>query len=324
MNWILQTQGLINHYNAELHVGNQPVRVLQHMNTYMFTNTHVDFFKELTKAIEEHGFSKTIHINYGDTMIEHSPYIRNADKSIHLDETFISFLWCVCHTVYTLYIQEIDYPRCNKLRGFEYYKVEQDKIDKANDLIAYAKSLIVDFTEWNKDELPNPEKYLAQNRDFIEQPNCFFTEAMKFILCHEYTHAIKHVDQINSGEIETSHYIEFEEEADFDAIELMKKGIYPSKMNELAIQIGITLGILSMFYFKATTTSTKHPNTEDRLVSALKQLELEDHSPCWGIALIGLNLWIEQFNLSYEWDKSLSDKDGFYSLIEQIKESTSA
>jgi hypothetical protein len=324
MNWILQTEGIIDHYNQDIHNGNQPIRVLEHMNTYMFANTHSNFVEELTKAIEENGFAKNIDINLGDTKINRTPYLKCDDKSIHLDETFISYLWCVCHTAYTLYIQKIDYPRCNEQRAEEYYKIEQEKIDKANELFGYAKSLIVDFEEWDKENLPNPERYEAKDRDFIEQPNCFFTEAMKFILCHEYTHAIKHADKINKGTYEASHFIEFEREADSNSIELMKKGIFPTKINELAIQIGIVLGILSMFYFRATTNSEKHPNNEDRLVDALEQMELNNDSPCWGIALIGLNLWIEQFDLPYEWNNETDDKSAFYELIEQMKKNTNA
>ena len=322
MNWVLQTDGIIDHYNKDIHKGNQPIRVLEHMNLYMFTNTHPNFMEELTKAIDENGFEKNIYINLHDSKINKTLYLKCDDKSIHLDETFISYLWCICHTVYTLYIQEIDYPRCNEQLGKEHYKVEQEKIDKAKELFSYAKSLVVDFEEWNKDKLPNPERYDAKDRNFIEQPNCFFTEAMKFILCHEYTHAIKHVDKINKGTYETSNFIEFEKEADFNSIELMKKGIFTTKINELAIQIGIVLGILSMFYFNASTNSDKHPNNEDRLANALEQLELSDDSPCWGVALIGLNLWIEQFELPYEWDIKLDDKSAFYKLIEQIKEYT--
>lgn len=322
MNWILQLKGIIDHYNKNTHRGNQPIRVLEHINLYMFANTHPDFNSELIKAINENGFNKVIDINIGDTKINKTPYLKCDDKSIHLDETFISYLWCVCQSIYTLYIQNIDYPRCNKQLGKETYKVEEGKINKANELFSYAKSLIIDFTEWNKDELPNPEKYLAEDRDFIEQPNCFFTEAMKFILCHEYTHAIKHIDEINKGFYENSHFMEFEKDADSNSINLMKKGIFPNKINELAVHIGIVFGILSMFYFKATTRSEKHPSNEDRLVNALEQLELKDNSSCWGIALIGLNLWIEQFGLPYTRDINLQDKDAFYNLVAQIKENT--
>lgn len=323
MNWISQDKGIINQYNEKIHVGTQPIRVLHQMNLLMFQNTHPNFTKELFNAVEN-GFSKTVNILYGETKIQHTPYIRNIDKSIFLDETFLSYLWCISHSLYTLYIQTIDYPRVNQLVGHNKYEVSNKNIEKAYELFNYAKYLIKEFDKWDIEKLPNPEKYLAENRDFIEQPNIFYTEAMKFILCHEYIHAIRHIDKINEGQYECSHFIEYEKEADYKAIELMKQGIFPSKINELAVHIGITIGILSMFYFKPTTSATKHPNTEDRLVKALEQLELDNTSPCWGIALIGFKLWSEQFNLNLNWDTSLSEKDAFAEVIKQIKENTNA
>ena len=77
-----------------------------------------------------------------------------------------------------------------------------------------------------------------------------------------------------------------------------------------------------MFFFKATTTGIKHPNTEDRLVSALNQLNLSADSECWGIALLGLELWGEQFNLNLKCNKQLNVKDAFEDMIKQIKENT--
>lgn len=323
MEWIFKAKGIINHYNKSIHFGTQPIRVLNHMNLHMFLNTHPEFAQELEKTIKNNKLSQTINISYGETKINRTPFIKNDDRAIHLDETFLSYLWCICHSIYTIYIQEIDYPMCNKLRGYEHYKIDENVNSKAYELFDYAKQLIVDFIKWDVDNLPNPENYLAENRDFIEQPNGFYTEAIKFILCHEYTHAVKHIDQINDNNYENSHFIDFEREADFDSIELLKKGIFPNKINELAVHVGITLGILSMFFFRAKTTGVRHPNTEDRLVNALEQLNLDETSPCWGIALIGLRLWSDQFNLNLT-IKELSDKDALYDLIAQIKASTNA
>ena len=317
MKFLFQRSGIIDQYKKH-HLGTQPIRVLNNMNLYMFMNTHPGFNNELATAIEQHGLSKKITINYGETKIEKTPYIHRVNKSIVLDETFLSYLWCICHSIYVIYLQTVDFPKVNKLAGYNKYPISQELITKAYELFDYAKSLISIFDKWDIDNMPNPERYLAEDRDYIEQPNMFYTEAMKFILCHEYMHAIKHIDKINSGEYEHSHFIEFEKEADYGAIELMKKGM-GTKSSAHPVPIGVTLGILSMFFFKSTTKALKHPNTEDRLVQALNQLELENDSPCWGIALVGLKLWSEQFGLSLHWDPLLPDKEAFNEVIRQIK-----
>ena len=319
MNWIFQTTGIINHYNDKIHLGTQPIRVLHHVNVYWFQNLHPDFMAELTTAFDKYDLAKKLDVKFGEHPIQSGPYITVANKTITLDETFLSYLWCISHSIYTLYIQTIDYVRLNQQFGFERYKISEDLITKARTSFDYGKSLILDFTKWDIDNLPNPEKYLAEERDFIEQPNIFYTHAINFILAHEYTHGIKHIDEIKKGVYEKSSFIAFEKEADFEAIELMKKGIFSNKINELGIQIGITIGILSMLYFSSSTKGIKHPNKEDRLVDGLIQLGLEDESPCWGIALIGIELWSEQFGLDYKWDRKLTDKQAFDDIIYKIK-----
>ncbi|ALR31791.1 hypothetical protein ATE47_15290 [Chryseobacterium sp. IHB B 17019] len=321
MEWMFQSKGLINHYDKSKHFGTQPIRILHKLNIYMFHFTHPDFRNELENAIRKHGLSNKLNIYYGEEKITFTPHIRNVDKVIEFHETFLSYLWCISHSVYTLYLQLIDFPRVNKAAGFEKYKIDPERIEKAYEVFNYGKSLIVDFVPWDKENLPNPEIYLAEERDYIEQPNIFYTHAVMFILCHEYIHAIRHIDEINSNTFEDSHFIEFEKEADFEAIELIKKGIHPTKINELGTTIGVTIGILAMLYFKPETTGKIHPNVEDRLVTALEQMNLSPDTPCWGIALIGIKLWSEQFGLDLTINFDLSEKDSFYDVIQQIKSS---
>lgn len=202
---------------------------------------------------------------------------------------------------------------------YEKYKLDDEIKSKAYELFDYAKSLIKVFSEWDIVTMPNPERYLAEKRDFIEQPNIFYTEAMKFILCHEYIHAKEHLDKI-SKDTPFSSFMDYESEADKEAIELIKKGIFPNKINELAVHIGITIGILSMLYFSASTVGKKHPNTEDRLISALEELEINNDSPCWGIALIGIKLWSDQFALGLTLPTYSCNKKAFEEMVKQIKE----
>lgn len=333
MNWITQKKGLIDQYNSKIHKGKMPVRVLHWMNLFLFENSNQKFNKDLENALLSGKISKTIFLDDSDHPII-KPYIRCDSRNIVINETFLSYLWCVCHTVYTLYIQTIDYPSLNKQEGRVRYPISEDIIQKAKDLFSYAKSLILVHDEWNKELLPNPEKYLAEERTFIEQPNMFYNEAVKFILCHEFIHAAKHLDELDKG-IDISHYLDFEKEADSEAIkilkteplinnEVLKKLGFPEiplpPHGEFITQIGVIMAILSMFYFKATTDGgVKHPDVEDRLLEAIDLLEIEDTSHCWGILIVGLTLWIEQFNLGLNINYDLSYKEAFYNLIEQIK-----
>lgn len=315
--WLTQTKGIINHYRPNNTIGNQPVRVLNNITLYLFQHSNSNFYSELKKAINGQEINKTIYVSYEKKPITRGPFIEHKTRAICIEETFLSYLWCICHSLYVIYILEVDFPKCNKNAGYVRYKIDQKTIEKAYDLFNYAKSLIKFYSKWDIDKMPNPENYLAQDRDFIEQPNMFYSNALKFILCHEYIHAKKHIDNI-SNEIETSQYIEYEKQADYEAIEIIMKGIINGR-NKYAIQIGITIGILSIFFFEASTVKQKHPNNEDRLVSALEQLNIEDNSPCWGIALVGIKLWSDQFNLNLDFPQNRNEKSAFFELIDKIK-----
>ncbi|MGX9987228.1 hypothetical protein [Soonwooa purpurea] len=314
MSWLTQKEGKINLYNPKIHKGKQPVRVLHYMNIFIFQNTHPVFSKELSDAFTNDGFSKTIDIIYGDEPIR-TPFIRKADKRIILQETFLSYLWSLIHNIYTLYIYKIDYPRINKKAGAVVYEIDNDAIDKAEELFQYAKSLKVSFYKWDIEHLPNPEYYDAEKRNFIEQPNVFYSEAIKFILAHEYIHAIKH---INTDSRQTE--LEMEIEADYEAIELLKKGIIPNTDHYMIIQGGIIFGVLSLLFLKQTTQSTTHPNTEDRLINAILQLHINEESIIWDISLIALKLWDEQFSHDFKWNEEISSKEQFFNIVKQIKE----
>jgi hypothetical protein len=92
----------------------------------------------------------------------------------------------------------------------------------------------------------------------------------------------------------------------------------------MAVETGIVFGLLSMFFFRSTTESIKHPNTEDRLTNALDRLNLEDDSFCWGIACVGLKMWDEQFGHYFSWEPHpVSYKRQYYDIVRQIKEAPS-
>ncbi len=331
MNWITQKEGIINLYNKEIHLGTQPTRIQNHMFLHIFQNTNKGFFEELKQQIKEGKLNRELGLVLEEVPIRkddgklRTPRVNGESRKIEIHETFLSYLWCCTYAIYVTYIETIDYPKCNKEAGKEIYTIRPEKIEEANELFDYAKSLIVYFSEWDKDVLPNPEIYLAQDRDYVEQTNCYYSEALKFILCHEYTHLALHIDQIEK-ETPDSHFLEFEKEADDKAIEYIKNGLPKgsdpfSDAHRLATENGVIFGILSMFFFSAITTGKKHPNTEDRLTNALESLDLKNNEYPWGIACVGLQMWDKQFDLNLEWNSEIkSYKEQYYEIIAQIKQ----
>lgn len=330
MSWITQKEGLIDHHR-ETDNGTQPIRVLHYMLIYMFQNTNSKFFSELQEEIRLGKLDRQIDLVYGEESIRknhreyRTPRANGTTRRIELHESFLSYLWCCTYSIYVTFLETTDFPMCNKNAGKEIYPINQENIDKAEKMFDYARLLIVDFENWDKDEMPNPERLLAEKRDYVEQTNCFYTEAMKFILIHEFTHLKHHIEKIDCN-TSISSYLHYEMEADNNAIDKIKAGLSyaPTPLaasHRLAAEIGVIIGILSMFFFKATTDGIKHPNSENRLTNALERLDLIGNPEAWAIACIGLKFWDKQFGHNFKWgDEDQPFKDKYYSIIEQIKE----
>lgn len=323
--WHFQKEGVINHYNPNIDFGTQPIRVLNHMLGLMFANTHSEFHKELFEEIDKGVFRKGVFPVLGEEALRkdngnfRTP-ILDEQKNVIINETFLSYLWGVTYSVYALFLETIDFPQINNHYGYTEHPIRQENIDKAHLLFNYAKSLIQVFEKWDKEALPNPEMYSANasDRTYIEQSNTFYTEAVKFILCHEFTHAQRHIEKIGK-DLPVSHYLEFEKEADENAVILLKIGMI-NNLNQIAVEIGIVIAVLSMFFFRKTTTGIKHPNSEDRLTSVLESLQLSESHSAWGIACIGLKLWDDQFGQNLEWETETTHKNLYYNIAGQIKD----
>jgi Peptidase U49 len=322
--WLWQTKGIIDHSKRANFPGTQPVRVLTDVTIGFFQNTHQDFFDEIVEMVKKGKLDNHLDLEYGEEGLSlfngkyRTPKIYNESKKIYLHETFLSYQWCVTYAIYTLFLEKIDYPRCNDIEGYERYKVSPEKIDKAKEVFAYARSIIPYFNKWDKDTMPNPEKYPAAERDYIEQTNVFFTESIKFILCHELAHAKKHLDNLPDEACESC-FSEMEYDADNDAIDTILKGA--TKNNRFVLEIGVVLGILSMLFFRSITSGQKHPNVEDRVTKALEKMDAASDSMAWAFACIGLELWDEQFEHFFDWKGKSADnyKDLYFSIVEQIK-----
>ena len=73
-----------------------------------------------------------------------------------------------------LYEEAVAKTSQNQVSKTLIHEIDVDKIEKAQELFNYAKSLIVAFSEWDKKELPNPEEYSQQDVFFIERANGLF------------------------------------------------------------------------------------------------------------------------------------------------------
>lgn len=318
--WIYQTTGEINLHQPGVDIGTQPIRVVHALTIYLYQRTNPEFFNEILSG---KGAGDNIDLVVGEEPItiesggKRTPRVHLNTKKIELHETFLSYLWATIYSIFVLHSETIDYPEINARVGLIRYPISEANIASAKELFAYAKKIIRFFDTWDKETLPNPEVFPAENRHYVRQTCAFYTEAVKFILCHEYTHLRDHSHKYANADV--SHFLEFEKEADNNAIDMMKKGITP--INQLAVENGIIFGLLSMFFFGANTSGgLTHPNVEDRLINAIERLDLIDNQYPWQLAYVAFKLWDEQFELNLEWKNLPTYQEKFHDIILQIKQ----
>jgi len=323
--WLTQTTGEINHHDPKQDIGNQPVRVLHKILKFFFYTSSESFAYELYTLMKGGGIKQEIKICTGDEPLIQSPTKQllpqvDANKQLEIHETFLSYVWCISYSMYILFNETVDYPNINISEGSEVYKQNPKEIQRAENLLEYGLSLIHDFKEWDKDKLPNPEIFQAELKDYTQQSSHMFTEAIKWILAHEYTHIRDHIDQLTNTTT-ASHIFSWELEADESATEIMKKSIeHKDEDHSIFVHGGVVCAILSLLFLSSKSGSVDHPNTEDRLTHALEQLEIDDHNFSWGMACLGMKYWGNIYGKKIELKKAgNSYKDLYYFIIKQIK-----
>ncbi len=303
---------MIDTYNST-HLGYLPVRVLQHNIIHTFENANPDFIKHSKSIVGDKKLNPEIGYTINKNNLEGNeiigPHVKNKERKIYIDETFLAYMWCVC---YVLYVES------NKLiTGDESYSKD------TNDLFKYAKSLQGKYSDWDRDTLVNPERYSSENKDNVEKTNAIFQYAIAFILYHEFYHVESgHIDSniYDNKEISlemTKEKLENECEADKKAIELMFNGVDES--NKKVIKYGITISLCALMFLSGKLVRSTHQDSDNRIRDALDGLDLEDDDTCWLVACASLNIWQNYYGLTFTWEDRGTFKQTFLYASQQCE-----
>ena len=314
-----------NNFNSTIHGGLQPVRVLEQNIIHFFENAHPLFLNELKKLVNDSGLNpgisyivdeKPLFIKDSDGDLNfRSPNV-NIEKRIEIQETFLSYLWIICYTLFVVYL-EID-PSKNKLNNFHQSKYYKDALN----LFKYGISLFNNFSKWDNN-LPNPEIYNDEDKlyaDYIEKTNAIFLYAVDFVLIHEVSHVkCHHIDFLKNHKNITKEEIKkMEYEADKSATETLIEAM-KDKENELTISLGFLSAICSLLLLSKEYTSSTHPDNDERIKISLEQLNIEEKHFLWNIAAVAILLWNDIYKIGLDLNVSpASPKDLFYILYNQM------
>ena len=303
---------MINHYNPERHLGNQPVRVLFDGILSFYSNWTDTFNKDLNDEIKFNGLKREMMIDIFEGPIKEIAFV-DHDKTINIEETFLSFIWIVC------YAQLVIAEKMNlRSDDIQINPEDRDLGDRAFRLFAYGMSLTSTYSRWPED-LPNPEKYNEEDAHFIERANRAFIIVTTFILFHEFAHVyLGHIDidRLNIS-LTTDEYKENELSADKFAIETIMETV---KMEDLNDGKACTLiGLSALLLLSRSLKGITHPDPDFRIEKAISLMNLDDNSPIYNIPCISYFLWCFHYKKRIEMPEIFSNtKDRFQQISKQL------
>lgn len=277
--------------------GTQPIKVLEHNILSFFEKTNKNFLEQVKNDIAHSDFKAGIKYDNSESKLDFEglAYI-NSNKQIHIQETFLSFIWIVSYCLVRIFDEHILTPR--KTNNIDH------NIDKLNGKLVfldYGLSLMNKFSVWDIDKYPNPEKYLFSEKHNVEKVNSVFLHAVNFVLCHEYSHfSLKHVDNtieaMSQGKEVSPAVTKIDEiNADYNAIQMLLR--HPrTKRHKKNIEYGIVCGLSALILMDTISIKKKYPDPEIRLSNALNQFNLKDEDLHWGLASLTLRIWTYRLN----------------------------
>jgi hypothetical protein len=155
------------------------------------------------------------------------------------------------------------------------------------------------FKPWMIHSFPNPQRYTSASQAYIEKANGVFCFATAFVLVHEIAHVhFPHTKKIGTG-ITTNESVDQEMLADSGQWEKSEKAREIS-MDATKAYRGIA-ELVSLLLLSPSLRGADHPDQDERLRDGVLALALPETSNLWMIALVGVRVWEQTYDLPINW-----------------------
>lgn len=255
----------------------------------------------------------TLRFKYGNEPVENNtPNVTvGGERIVTIHETFLSYLWCVCHTLWVLFEEQVAKVEQNIINKANFI-IDERKVCDANELFEYAKILIVMYSDWDNN-LPHPSKVYSDDKDFTNKTNGIFLYSISYIILHEIGHVeFNHEKSCIKNEMEADSYA-------FKAMLRMK-----SSDNRISIDLGILTGFCSLLFLKGPKSNSKiptHPKTYERIDSIVKLLDNSPMLPHFGYVCVAIKLWDKMYSIGLDWSTQINDlKEQYNNLMQQLRD----
>lgn len=219
-----------------------------------------------------------------------SPYADCGSQEIHLQETYLGFVWAMTYSLLIIYeegVQKRMISGC--FSGM--IKYDTQLLQRARQLFEWAVSLKDSYSDWDL-SLPNPERHNNPTEKwYAEKVNGLFQDIVVYSLFHEYAHltnehcaALKNLFGKPLSELkaeEIALWKRIETEADIVAFESIIDKASDSEQYKLHKGVAIVLAHSMMLFIlrnPKSVTQIVHPDVDNRIHYSISQLSLQDPS----------------------------------------------
>jgi hypothetical protein len=301
--------------------GTQPVSVLQHNIVHYLEKMTPTFGDELRQLVLSAGLKPGLRFNCTSQPIsvrnedlEWETHAASVDEDNHIEfhETFLSYLWIISYALIVLYDE-------GNVKPAKRIASSSQVLKQARRLLRYGLMLRKEFKPWRINSVPNPQKYDAGDREYIEKANGIFCIGTAFVLLHEIAHVhLGHTDLLKKRtHLSTHDKVTHEIAADKWAIEKIKEGL--GNQMDTTKCCGVVAGLVALLLMSPSLLGGEHPDRDDRLRDGLKALDLPETSNIWSIALVGIRIWEQTYEQPIVWPTvKTSPKDYFLRVVAEL------
>lgn len=317
-------------FTQQSHPGNFPVRVLANNIIAHFETVRDNTLTSLQASVLKGKVKPGIKWRIAQEPAK-TPYAHCGTTEIHLQETFVGFVWAMTYSVWVIYEEGIQKRLLsNTFTG----KIEYNTplLQRAKQLFDWAVTLKDNYSNWDL-TLPNPEQHNTVTEEwYAERVNGIFQDIIVYDLFHEYAHLVNdHCHALEDLLGRPSHSLteeditlwkQTENEADIVAFDSIIDSTSQSQDYKLHKGIAVVLAHSLMLFVLRNPKNVKqvvHPDVDNRILNSITRLGLEkpeDQDYIWYLGSLCCKFFFDAHSISTDTTPAATTEALFFRYLD--------
>lgn len=324
---------MTNQFTQESHPGNFPTRILRYNITDHFANVRDTTYEYVLEGVSSGKVNAGIEVDIDRAPIR-TPFADCETKIIHLQESFIGFMWALSYSMFVIHEEGVQKKLlANQFRG--QINFDSDLLKRAKALFDWAITLKDEYSDWDPN-LPNPESFLNDTEKwYAEKVNGIFSDAITYDLFHEFSHLVNnHCEGLGNllkkeakklTVEERALYKQIETEADNNAFDSIIQE-FDSEKYKLHKGLAIIIAHVASLFIIKNPRSVKqivHPDIDNRISNSIERLNLDedaDSDYVWSFGALACKFFFDNHGIPTDLSDSATTKELFFRYLNKFDE----